>query len=851
MRSTSRRRTRRGRVVVAIMVAVIALLPGAPAGTSPPGSTFDVAALSDPDAYPARGFFDIKGVTSFFHTANADELLPTMGIGRLDTEWALVEPQRLPPPCQTGYVEYDGRCFKVNATQDNTIRRFTEAGLPVMAIAFGTPEWARGDKPCDPFNAWHDVFCTPADPADFARFVGFLADRYDGTNGVGRITDFVIQNEVNLNQWYNIGCGKGIPCDFDAWVADYAELYNQAYDAIRAHQPRAKVMIPLTQHFEQSLDAPDATHPMYSVKTFLPPVAALLGDREWSIAHHPYPRSVDPRIDGRDLPYATMGNVGVLSGWLRATFPDDPHAWEVELTEQGMNNPGLFDELQVRSLCDAFRGVLGTPGIRSFLYHRIQDVLGEFGLFLGLQDVDGNPKPALATWRDANDPDDPSCGFENFPNTIVRTGIDADGRRWTSSRPLPRGYVMQDRQWRLLYEEAPGTSMAYECGIGPDALDPDATFLWPEADCDGAYPMGPVGWIDTASSPATTVVRTCGTGLGRTTVEGACSGPGPSRIVGYVVAEATPPEALALGDPPELPTGTTTTTTTTAPEPPGEHDVAFTLEEGSFRIGGLTPLDLPDGDPPEEGRTTLSGTWDEDTGELDVTIQVPTFTALVQTTLLPDPIPTTMIVTQVGDAVGSLDPVTGEMRLTVVLNTRLTSPDPLFAQFLGETCNIGPVTLELTGTDGFDLTVDDPVATLTASGFTFPEADGCGYQGDLDATLNPALGLPTDDTDATMTLRLLRDAPPPTTSTTTTSTSTTTTTTDPGPTTDPEPTDPTEPEPTDPTDPEPTDPTDPRPTDPTPPGVRPTSEPRSPLPVPRGPSSPPATPVPARARFTG
>ena len=312
--------------------------------------------------YPERGFYDIKGVTSFYDVPSSDELLATMGIGRLDTSWAPFEPQVVSPPCPGGHAEYDGHCFRVVPEADALIKRFTDAGLPVMAIAFGTPAWARGEKPCDPFNAWHDVFCTPDDPADFARFAGFLAERYDGTNGAGRITDFVIQNEVNMNQWFNIGCGKGIPCDFDQWVHDYAQIYNTAYDAIRAHQPAAKVMIPLTHHLEPSFDAPDLVHPMWSIKTFLPPVVAKLGDREWSIAHHPYPRSVDPSIDARDLPFATMGNLGVLVGWLRATFPDDPHAWEIELTEQGMNNPGLFDDLHARELCDAFRGALGHAG---------------------------------------------------------------------------------------------------------------------------------------------------------------------------------------------------------------------------------------------------------------------------------------------------------------------------------------------------------------------------------------------------------------------------------------------------------------------------------------------------------
>jgi hypothetical protein len=103
----------------------------------------------------------------------------------------------------------------------------------------------------------------------------------------------------------------------------------------------------------------------------------LVGERDWSIALHPYPDNLEGRIDAPDLPRATLGKV--LPGWLRARYPNDPHAWEVQLTEVGFHDePRLYDQVS-RSLCASFRNVLGTPGITSFIYHRLRDHPDEFG----------------------------------------------------------------------------------------------------------------------------------------------------------------------------------------------------------------------------------------------------------------------------------------------------------------------------------------------------------------------------------------------------------------------------------------------------------------------------------------
>lgn len=559
------------RIAAVAVVVVATVFGGTTRGQAEPDPR-----LEDPAVYPTRGFAEIKGIAP---DGWGPEQLTGLGTVGVNFAWDLWEPSVQLPPCSADRVEYDGRCFVVPQPFDRDTRRFTAAGVHVAGVFWGTPGWARGERPCVPFLPHLDRFCVPDDPADFARFVGFIAERYDGAHGHGRVVDFVVWNEVNTTMWFNTGCGSARPCDLDAWARDYAALYNPAHDRIRAAQPQARVLFSFTNLFGAELDEPAGAYPSYSIQTFLPRLVPLVGDRAWSVALHPYATNLAGRIDARDYPYATSGSVGTLPGWLRATYPDDPHAWEVQLTESGFHNTPATSDAVDRALCDSFRNVLGTPGITSYIYHRLRDQQGEQGLLLGLVDLAGNPKPALDVWLGANDPEHPDCGFELDGHTEVRLGVHpGSGARWYSSRVLPAGYTAQPGAWRLSWSERPGTALLYECAN----TAVDATWLWPRADCDGGIPMGPVGWVDTAP------------GAGRKALL-ACTGPGPyGRTVTTAAACPTGQASTRLGyveasgeEPPTTTTTSTTSSTTVPPEPGREDDLRLRLDTARAAVGDV------------------------------------------------------------------------------------------------------------------------------------------------------------------------------------------------------------------------------------------------------------------------
>jgi hypothetical protein len=492
-----------------------------------------------PLPYPTRTAYRIKGLQPDFWPDKDEIAGNNTGGVAMNLVWATWESTPKAAPCDPATEEeHAGRCYVVEANVDAAIAEWTAKGVVVTAVVYGVPAWSRVAG-CSPAAPGFEIFCAPKNPADYGRFAGMLARRYDGLHGHGRIADFVIHNEVNSNDWFDIGCGQGTPCDPKAWIAAYAASYAAAYDAVMAEQSTAKVLVSLDHHFGPAFDAPAAQNPLLSGETLLTGFAAAVAPRAWRVAFHPYPPNLlAPDFGPDDWPRVTYGNIGVLAGWLRATFPGVPSSWEIQLTESGVNSlPPSSPAAQADGVCRSFRNVLGTPGIESYIYHRMKDhpVETAAGLGVGLHDVNGVAKPAWATWalanRDDLSPPQLSCGFEELPHTRLTRSYDPARGHWLSSRLAPAGFE-PEQAWHLLRAGAPGTVLLYECAVGQHNL------LTKQPGCEGLRPMGPVGYAYSAKEPGTSALYRCRIGAGTdhfASPDPACEGQITESLLGYVL----------------------------------------------------------------------------------------------------------------------------------------------------------------------------------------------------------------------------------------------------------------------------------------------------------------------------
>ena len=412
--------------------------------------------------------------------------------------WSSWQPILKSSPCSSNEYSFNGLCYILDTRLINVIKTYTDSEIVVTGVFYGTPTWAR--RQCtvvvDP------IFCAPTEEGAvyYGLFLNFIAFYFNGENGNGRVADFVIHNEVNTIDWFNYGCDNG-NCDLDLWTSVYAQSYIEAYDNVIKEQQNAKILISFEHGFFKDLDFKlKYEHAAISCETFLEYLIPKLGRRKWRLAFHAYPPDASvPEFGPNDYPFITFGNIGALSGWLHIKYPNNPHAWEIQLTENGINaKDSSMYASQRNYLCQAFKNILGTPGIESFIYHRLLDNEFELkdGLGLGLWTLTYKYKPSwqLFAWANRDDVDDgyPTCGFELLPYVEMVIGYNGIFH-YVTTRNLPGGFEKQ-KSFKIKREiDDPDMTLVYECRIG--GAKGNQAFISSDYNCENTFSMGPMGYL--------------------------------------------------------------------------------------------------------------------------------------------------------------------------------------------------------------------------------------------------------------------------------------------------------------------------------------------------------------------
>ncbi|HEY3759864.1 MAG TPA: Ig-like domain-containing protein [Solirubrobacteraceae bacterium] len=287
------------------------------------------------------------------------------------------------------------------------------SGTKVIVDVVDSPQWETGST---------DVHAPPANPADYAAFVGGLAQRW-----AGHVAAYEIWNEEDNASWWTGAPDPGA----------YAALLKATYPVVKAADPAATVVLGgMTGN-----DYP-----------FLEGVYAAGGKGSFDAVgvHTDTACDVSPpsffirQMDGRMIPdsflaYREVHAVELANGddkpiwmtemsWRTTSATCDEGAWA------GQKPEGVSDEQQSAYLSQAYHCMEEAPYVQLALWFPLQD---EGTAVSGLVRANGSHKPAFAAMQEYvrhGDQLSGGCGDFNGPQIDVATP--SNHKTYTATLPI-------------------------------------------------------------------------------------------------------------------------------------------------------------------------------------------------------------------------------------------------------------------------------------------------------------------------------------------------------------------------------------------------------------------------------
>jgi hypothetical protein len=268
---------------------------------------------------------------------------------------------------------------------DYAVTQSRAAGLDVLLSIAGVPYWASADpnKHSDRSGKHWNVFWHPAKPADFARFVGFVVNRYQ-SHGVHA---YEIWTEPNHPYFW--------PSGPDA--AGYVDLLRPAAAAVREHDPAGIVVL-------GALSKNDAP--------FLDKLYAAGAAPHFDVAAVNYLSDVDPRLcwfESGTKVKAKEAFCGLeaVHDVMAAHGEGGKTIWMPELGwSSATGDFGVGEEKQAQYLRFAFAELPKYPYVTVACWYSLRNTPWHhddpdlWKAQFGLVRTDYSPKPALAAYGD-------------------------------------------------------------------------------------------------------------------------------------------------------------------------------------------------------------------------------------------------------------------------------------------------------------------------------------------------------------------------------------------------------------------------------------------------------------------
>jgi hypothetical protein len=283
---------------------------------------------------------------------------------------------------------------------DNAVNLVRASGAKVILLVNQTPTWESG-------STYPDT--NPSRPSDYAKFVQFIAARY-----AGKIAAYEIWNEENNARFWPSGPAP----------AQYANLLEAAYPAVKAGDPNAEVLF-------GGLSFNDY-HYLESVYAAAPDIGKYFD----VMVTHPYtngaaaPEDITRDPDGRISEYSFPAYREVRATML--THGDDKPIWFTEFgwstTTNGGTLGGVSEQTQADYLTRAYKYIEQDPYVQVAITYNFRNNYwaadaNDWDDQLGLMHTDFSPKPAFFAFQ-AYHPPGPTvlANVAPAPNVVSPAG---------------------------------------------------------------------------------------------------------------------------------------------------------------------------------------------------------------------------------------------------------------------------------------------------------------------------------------------------------------------------------------------------------------------------------------------
>lgn len=326
------------------------------------------------------------------------------------------------------YYTYENKTYKINKELidqlDAEVKRLSDSGVAVTAILLNA--WNNTVSELNPMG----VKELPKDQAMYYGFnveseggfravkamASFLAKRYNGRQGHGKITNWVVGNEINNQYWNYMG-----DLDVSAYTVKFQRAFRVFYTAMKSVSANDNVMFSIDHYWNMLPEAaPVGKYKGKDILLAFHNYEAIEGYMDYGLALHPYPYPMtSPNFwdddktgkvnDTMDSPVVNFKNLHVITDFMQMDSMRNQKGQvrKIFLTEEGFTSTqGGKDKSidQAAAVAYSYFVADNNPYITAYLMSRQEDSVDETknGLAFGLSKIVNNklvPKRAHEVFK--------------------------------------------------------------------------------------------------------------------------------------------------------------------------------------------------------------------------------------------------------------------------------------------------------------------------------------------------------------------------------------------------------------------------------------------------------------------